>query len=133
MAMRATPDRSRMAPDGPSDVRVTVTVRSRHGGRRPSLRSATALAVVAIAVFAVILAIAQHRAPNGSALHCVSVTVSASNRAYASVNVNHGTGCPRHRGVGATGLLAPDESSNYTDMSDIAKSFPRRPFVTTGT
>jgi hypothetical protein len=41
---------------------------------------------------------------------CLSVTVSASNRAYVSVHVDHRAGCLRYHGiVRVRSLLAPDE------------------------
>jgi hypothetical protein len=110
MARQQAPDRSRMAPDGPSDVRVTITVRPRPSDHRHHPRLAAG-AVLAIAAFAVILALAVPRPPHNPAPRCASVTVSASNVAYASVNVQHRAGCARRdEGVQTRGLLAPDES-----------------------
>jgi hypothetical protein len=138
MARRTALDRSHVPPDGPSHVEVTITVTPRAGSRtRPEKPAAGVVArprttIALLIAIAAIAAIGLHagrpvagahtspaqdaqpagiRAAYGDPPACVNVTVSASNRAYASVHIDHHPGCSGHRGEPMMrGPLASDEA-----------------------
>jgi hypothetical protein len=158
---KPTGDRSSALTDGPSDVQITITVRPRADPTLPGQlaaalarrRTKLAVALAGVAVAATIAgALEGDRAVAGDAgaaaapgaqraaiaaaygypLRCLSITVSASNRAYATARLDRRPGCERYDGyVNASfhhigggwrlvldegqlfvpnGLLAPDES-----------------------